>query len=1123
MRAAWIGLAIAASPMGRLAAQSIPVTLGGPASSFVGVSYQIPIQVDMSARAEKLGSFLLRITWDPAVVRLDSGINADFGEVFAREDSMAVGVLRMAGLSAQGVGGKVTLGIGFGRPLVADTTTFKVEVLELYAAGTFADLAPSAVPVDRQYCPARGRWGDLEADGQAMARDAQIALLASVGLPVPPGTDVGVGDVDGDGRTDSRDALIILSRVVGLNTGAFRVMRIAPGPCGADRLASTTLDPGDQTLVAAQALQYVLKIADSSGSGAVGSGVTWASTNAAVATVSGGGVVTAVAAGQAVITGTEAGGRQASATITVVGSRKKHVVDALAFNAVNQVGSNALPFSTIQAGVSYAQAGDTVLVRSGRYEGGILITRSVTVLGTADTGLARPFISGRTTPPADSNGVVITGGARVELRGLRFDTLYQAVRIKTADTVVLSDDAFRARSVGLATIYVDSVRALRIRRSRFDGSVTPTFNVYGIYLTGWANVVELDSTLITDYGDDAISLNGIDSLIVRNSILRYNRGYAVYAYNGATADSARVMRAVFSRNVMTENLYGDVHLNDYRSAKFDHNVLVGGGYDGIQAYGDSASVLSFLGDTVAIQDGYWLYTNRYDSLTIDSVQVKVGYYADVNGGRITVLRNSRFDVENYYAIQVNAYPLTSSNLVVRNVGFFGLRTCDRCADGLYAYNTTIDADSVTGDNLDYGIYQNYGDLLLRNATFTNVYRGLYSYCGDMRVDQITITDANYGVYGYGCSPDSLIVDHATMSRVTYGVQGDYVDLVVRNSTFTDGEYGIYSSYGSMLVEDNQLTRHGDDGVYGYSDSVYVVRRNTITCGQFENGIELYHGAMTVRENVLNGCYYGIYVSNTSTATPLGTPGEIRLNTLTMAGNGQYGIGSFGNRENVRVVKNSITGPAIYGSIYVGYSNNPRSVVDSNTITNSAGRAIRAGSSDTLRILDNTITNHLGAPCCGSNGAIVLEAGQVSNASAQVLRNRITFSKSNGIMIARSNSTDTLTVLVDSNAVRGADTIGVWVQQYSRAIVRKNAIDSSGVDGIRVSNNYIGDYCGAPTNSTVANQNNLTRNKQFGLRNIYYCGVYSVVADNNWWGDDEGPRCATGCAATGGDSASVNVT
>ena len=42
---------------GILGAQTVPVRLGGGLSSFTGVPFDVPIEVDWSARADRLGSF----------------------------------------------------------------------------------------------------------------------------------------------------------------------------------------------------------------------------------------------------------------------------------------------------------------------------------------------------------------------------------------------------------------------------------------------------------------------------------------------------------------------------------------------------------------------------------------------------------------------------------------------------------------------------------------------------------------------------------------------------------------------------------------------------------------------------------------------------------------------------------------------------------------------------------------------------------------------------------------------------------------------------------------------------------------------------------------------------------
>src|SRR5437868_6346405 len=161
------------------------------------------------------------------------------------------------------------------------------------------------------------------------------------------------------------------------------------------------------------------------------------------------------------------------------------------------------------------------------------------------------------------------------------------------------------------------------------------------------------------------------------------------------------MKAVFSHNSWLQNYYGHVYLNGYGSAAFDHNRLQGSGYQGIQLYGFNNSQVSLRGDSIAIANDYWLYTNRFDSLAMDSVSVLASYSADINGGRIAVIRNSQFQLTNYYGLSVDASPRTSGQLVLRNLIFRGVKECDECADGVTSYNMSVDADSITAENMNY--------------------------------------------------------------------------------------------------------------------------------------------------------------------------------------------------------------------------------------------------------------------------------------------------------------------------------------------------------------------------------------------------------------------------------------
>ena len=361
----------------RAAAQQIPVGPGSDLSSLVGLPIDVPFVVDMSARPERLGSFALRIQWDTTKLRLVWGASAGFGSTQVNTDSLAFGIARIAGASPAGATGQVTVAVARVTPLVRDTTTIQFGLTELYAAGTFADLLPSAVVGSGAYCPARGRWGDIDGDGNANSRDALIALSNAVGLDVSA-FDISLGDVDGNGTANARDALIILSNAVGVDVSAFRVLRLATGACAANAARALTIAPaGLLELVAGQTVRLEARAGDTAGVLQAITDVTWRSDRPAVLWVQADGSGVARDTGTAVVTVRRGTSDSAQTTAHVVAHRTTHWVDALAAGATNRLGTAALPFGTLNEGVHFAQAGDTVRVRVARSTSHSLLAEGV--------------------------------------------------------------------------------------------------------------------------------------------------------------------------------------------------------------------------------------------------------------------------------------------------------------------------------------------------------------------------------------------------------------------------------------------------------------------------------------------------------------------------------------------------------------------------------------------------------------------------------------------------------------------------------------------------------------------------------------------------------------------------
>ncbi len=1167
------------------AAQQIPVQVGGSTSSLVGLPFDVPLVVDMSARTDKLGSFALTLQWNPAVLQFVSGQNGNFGDLKAN-DSAAVdsGIIRLAGVNPVGVGGRVVLGVARFVPLTTATDTFKLNVAELYAAGSFADLLPSATWSDRVYCNAVGRYGDIDGNGVVDSKDALLALTFAAGTAIPQ--NAALGDVDGDGVTGARDALLMLAAGIGLDVSAFQVYLTAPGACAAPRRPLLALLPGNVTLDLGQQVRYAAVATDSTGAGVAVTDLVWSSSNPLVATVDTVGQVSAVAAGSTTVTVQRVNGTSASAVVTVL-ARHTHWVDALANpDPDNELGAPELPFATIPQALAYARPGDTVMVRPGRYVDTLVITQPVVLMGDTSGGGAPPLISARSL---SDFGVVVHTPGRVELQALRIDTLTQGADVVRADTLLLRDMVFRApASAYYTSLYVDTASAVYIQRSMFFGSGTGYYYYNAGITVDSAALVVIDSSTIAEYGDDGVDLVGVDSVFVRGSKIQHNYGYGV-------SGSGTGWAAAFSGNLLAHNGSGQVYADGFRAVHFDHNHVIADGGDGVDLYGpDTTVTATFLGDSVeATNYGAPLYVSLYDSLTLDSTVIRApgGNASSLSGGGFVTVRDSRFQDITGYALSVDPGTFDSTHVLLRNVAFSGPAkgVCDRCGEMLYGSVLSVDADSVTMANMSYGFELYNSRLLLSHATldgfyyglygdcgafalandsmrngaygvelngcgatdslvvsgsafsnhagpainaysvaatvssgnhFTNSYKAIYHDCGQLRVTGDTATGGYYGVYAYGCSAtDTLSVDQSSFAGGQYGAYLSSGSQSVTNSRFSDNDYGVDAESGPAVIGNNQVIRPQSQGLYHYwylpGAGSSQISNNVVTCDAYgashATGIDVVHYSSTVKDTVaadgnsVSNCNQGVYLYG-------GWQVLARHNTVALPTTVQGYQGIYADPDTgAVVVGNTVSGWGENGSI-VAYSARA-AVLDSNVVSGGIGAGLYLASQfDSLHVRDNTITNlGYGSGYLSPTGAIRLDGATLGGLGymAEILRNRIT-GTTNGIVLNRGGS-DTLTVQVDSNTVRDADSVGVlvWYNSYARLLY--NAIDSAGFDAVRIAGSRVGV-------AALINNNNFTRSQHYGVNNLT---SYVVDATNNWWNNSSGPTCDT-CAVLG-DSVSTNVT
>ena len=1121
-------------------AQSIQAGPGTELSSLIGRSLNVPFVVDMSGRPEKLGAFAMRIAWNPAVLRFENGLPGTFGSVTVNGDSITQGVIRLAGANPAGAGGLVTVAVSRFTPLLADTTTIQVALTELFAAGSFADLLPSATVRSGLYCPARGRYGDVDQDGNANSRDALIALSNAVGLGVSQ-FDISLGDVDADGNANARDALIILSAAVGLDVSAYRVLALAGGACTSGPPVVFAVAPGVVGDVAiGQAVQFEARAVGGTGAAQAVS-AQWLVSNPAVLGILATGLAVARDTGLADVIAVRDGRDTARVSVHVVARRGTWTVEAAAIGAANQLGSPSLPFATLDQAAAAIGPRDTVVVRPGRYDGSVFNV-PVVLLGQRSGGAGAVIASN-----GGSDGLTLDGSGVSEVHDLAIEGFDVGLRLgNNADTVIADSlRVFASRQQGscATAIRSDDAWALIVRRSQIAGD-GPNGCTTGIELYGNVHLVVIEDTRITDLGGGETGLygNNVDSVVVRRSQFSDINDYVIrlraYAYSGGgRVPAASSVALVVDSSRFLRNGYEDIRADGLRSAVITHTVIDTRGHYGnpLNLYGVDSAYVRLVGDSILLDHDQpynstnsWFNGDGFDSVTVDSTRA-VGASCGYMGGGVDYVRvrNSSFTESgssyycNYYVsppalLYVSPNRLPTATIVVDSVTATGVSSssCSQCMDFIRADSARVTVNRLRLDNFDTGIYSGDSSVTVTNSAFTNGYDAIEAYSSSsapqrLVVRNVAFTDVEYPIYSgdYVSLVDSVTITRGYDAIYLYGAGAD----TVRNATLIDvSSYGIDVEDAPSQVAGNVIVRSPYQAIYAYGSGLAgdttVIVNNTITCvGSGADGIAAYYGHSRIAGNIISGCSEGVLVSGGQA----GFSTEIRGNAVTVPLDGYAGIET-GRLYRVRVTGNTVVGGGRSGSpggIYVHgnstFQPEPYALVDSNTVRQTLAWGIRAEYVDSLEIRGNLVEDAAEpAGCyyyeCPYLGAIALRDNFLY--SARVVGNAIRRPRSNGIVV---DQLDTATVFVDSNAVSVADSVAVRLFN-GRFDLQGNNIRNNRGDGVRL------ETYGGPHEM---HGNAFKGNGGYAANDNY--GESTTNADGNWWGADGQPPGGPGADSARG--------
>jgi len=875
-----IALGLVIGPMPLRAQDTVTVGVGGELSAPLYQKLDVPIFADLrKAGSEKLGSYTLRVSWNPSVLGLavDDWSEGAFGKPLVRQDSAGYGVVWASGLSVNGAAGVVSLFTLHLNPVDTIPDTVRVQVTELSAAATFRDFLATATLVLKPgaYCKARGYWGDLDRDKLANSRDALAILSNSVGLPVGAGFDLSLGDVDGDGLVDTRDALILLSYAVGLPIPGQRVLLVAGGSCTTGGVPQVTVLPDTADLVVNQSIEVVALARDASGAVVTITGGALISADPRIAVASDG-VITGREPGTTTVTGSLGPGVYVNIPVIVRARRGTWYVDAAkAKLAAVQLGNQRWPFSTPEYAFPLVSEGDTIRVAPGivDYEGDCYgecyyytpeIHAGIVVIGDTLADGTRPIL--RAGEQLSVVGLPWYGGLHGEVRNLVLRGFYQAaylagLRSLVVENVRVEDPQTRS---GYGIYSYGFVDTLTVRRSQFVGDASGSQSYDGVYIGGAAGHVEISRSRFDRWGSGAIRIYGANRVALDHNY-------------------------IFTR-------YGD--------AIWIEGTLVGccggeappgpQGAERAVAQATAGTKVTMLGDSIKFRAAYasWLYVDDLDSVAIDSLWLEnpadtaQGQYGWI-GSNYARVTNSKLLNLYYEGIDYGG-----RELVVDKTQFTGCAAAD-CG---WTYGTAIRA---------YADADSGARVRVTNSSFYRMYRALEAGYSGYKAGPYVITGNRVDsvAYAFYLVGDSIAFTDDTLTRIR--------------------DYGLYAQPG-------------------YSNRPFVeaqILRNNVTCsvvGYDSYGLRHDNGPVRFADNAVRKCRRGLWAANSSYPTATLT---IRGDTLLPDTTTYYraGVGASGKWQ-ATIVGNRIVG-GYYGMDLSFTDSLVSTVIDSNAMSGAGSAAL----------------------------------------------------------------------------------------------------------------------------------------------------------------------------------------
>lgn len=529
-------------------------------------------------------------------------------------------------------------------------------------------------------------------------------------------------------------------------------------------VASIGVSPTSVSVLAGQTAKLAAKALNSSGGTVAGAGISWASSNAAVASVDTDGTVHGLSAGSASVTASS-GGKSASASVTVTVATVPVASVKVALNSQSITTGQ----STQATATAYDANGNVLAGRSASWA-----SSNGAVATVSTSGLVSAVAAGSATISATIEG--ITGGASISVTA---SSTLSGIAIYPGDSIQL-----KVNAAPPGTQFV--IKAGTHRRQQITPKDGDTF-------VGEPGAV-LDGENVTPYAFETLNSLPKNVTIKGLVITRYAPPYQRAAIQG---DNGTYW--VISDNEISYSAYECVHPGPHSQVlrNYVHDCKVGG----ISGYKSDSTLIAdnevaFNGVTMTAEDpataeaagmkfmkmygltfrnnfvhdnmrGIWIdtgYLNNLVEWNTVSGNLKAGIWIEATYGG--VVRNNRAESNGgtttggwlgHAGIQVTNSPDVEiyGNTVANNQNGIGVMETSGYPDGpfgpLHVKNLYVHDNTITMATGATGVAQNVGDMSVftswnnrfaNNTYYLGANAGYFAWN-----DQMSLTPAQWQAYG----------------------------------------------------------------------------------------------------------------------------------------------------------------------------------------------------------------------------------------------------------------------------------------------------------------------------------------------------------------------------------------